>query len=82
MTDLQRLCAYGALLNAALYMIGVFVVAYRADNKVALILVLATAGVSFLSYSVQMWAPESKTAIALSLISILVGLAAGIALLW
>lgn len=79
--------AWGALINSALYVVGVFVVAILDHNDVAAILAIATVGLNFLAYTVQIaispQSPPGARILALALVawSIVTGIGAGFALI-
>jgi len=79
---LNNLLAAGAIVNSALYLTGVFVAAAMYGHKTAVVLAIAAAGVTFVSYSAQVLTPERRGLCAgLSIGSSAIGLIAGLALL-
>jgi hypothetical protein len=79
--------AAGALINSALYVAGVFIFAILNHNQVAAVLAIATVGLNFLAYTVQIamspQSPPGARIIALALVawSIVTGILAGFALI-
>lgn len=83
MTDDQRLLAVGSYINSALYCAGVFVAGMVTGNALAWRLALVTAGLNFIAYFLQicaryvpLWAQLASVGV-----TIIVGIAAGVALL-
>lgn len=87
----QILLGACAALNSALYLIGITVISELTGHHLPAILAVATAGICFLSYSFQIatagdnavvppWL--TRTTIIITALSSIVGLAAGIALMW
>ncbi len=73
--------AVGAIVNSALYLCGVLAVALIFDQKIAMLLAIVAMGLTFLSYSGQFrygWRGFSK---AVSALSIIAGILAGVFLL-
>jgi hypothetical protein len=83
MTEDQRLLVIGAYINSALYCAGVFVAGILLSHPLAWQLALATVGVTFLSYFAQLAAQylQPWVLVAFVLITILLGIAAGVVLL-
>lgn len=82
MTADQRLLAIFAGVNSALYLAGVFVAGLVLGNHGAVYAVIATAGVTFLSYVFQLgWGEKRKACVVVSLATIVAGAASGILLL-
>lgn len=83
MTEDQRILVCGLFLNSALYFTLVFVAGLVMRNDYAWKLAIAGVGFTFLCYLFQVVAPEQRgiagTAVASSIV---VGILAGLALLW
>lgn len=77
--DNLPLIFHGALVHGALYLLMAFIGGIVENNPLAWKLAIAAAGVSYLSYSVQ--SVDERAGNIFVLISILLGAAAGIALL-
>lgn len=82
MTDMQKILAYGLFINSALYLVGVFVAGMRFHNDFAWKMALASAGFTYVGYMVQfLELPRAVSGTAVTF-SVVLGLAAGLALLW
>lgn len=81
MTADQRFLAIGIYINSALYLSGVFVAGLIVRNQLAWKLALVTAGLSYLSYTVQVLKPEPRRDTANVLVSAFTGAAAGLSLI-
>jgi len=76
---MTHLLLAGALTYGALYSIFVFVAGFRTENALAWHLIIAAAGLSYFSFAIQEVSPGAGRFFVM--LSILVGAAAGIALL-
>jgi hypothetical protein len=81
-TQSQILLGWGAILNAMLYLAGVFAMAAALNDRLAGILAIATAGATFLSYSFRLTAAGAWLQYTLHLGSWALGIAAGLSLLY
>ena len=85
MSDAEReqLCAIGILVSSTVYLVLVTIAATIDPHPWALRLAIATAGVNYLSYFVQMQPkPCMPFVLSLVVLSVVCGAAAGINLLW
>ena len=78
MTDQQKLIEIAGIINSALYLIGVTFLGLYTYHLYASYTAVATFGICYFSYLAQALAPNSITAISVTILSILTGLAAGI----
>lgn len=81
MTDQQKLVEIAGIINSALYLTGVALLGVYTSHLPASYLAVATFGICYFSYLAQAMAPGSITAIGVTVLSILTGLAAGIMVL-
>ncbi len=72
----------GLLINSAIYVVGVMAAGIAYDKRVAVYLAITTAGLNYLAYGVQLAEAPNIVSIALVLLTVAVGLAAGLALLF
>jgi hypothetical protein len=79
MTELQRIFAFGVMLNSALYLEACFMAGLFLSNPVAWRLAIAAMGVTYLSYSTQFVEHWSRRYLLIA--SIVLGAAAGLSLL-
>ena len=77
--DLMDYRYAGALLNSAIYLVGCFIAGLYTAHPWSWKLALAAMGVTYLSYIVQI--STHRLANAVTLVSIVIGLASGISLL-
>lgn len=78
----QKFAVIGGQVNAALYLVMVFVAGLLTGNGAAWRLAIATAGVVYLSYLAHMAWPDTRTDHGLLGGTIVLGAAAGLALLF
>lgn len=80
--DFKPFLLVGLLLNSALYLTGVFVAGMMTHDGAAWKLALVAAGVSYLSYSMQIYGAGRNACATVVVISVLAGAAAGLLLLF
>lgn len=81
MTDLQRIYAFGLIVNSALYLAAVFVAGLLTQNAWAWQAAIGTMGVTYLSYAAHL-VERPRAARSLASLSILTGVVAGLRLLF
>lgn len=81
MSDIQKMLANWAGINSAIYCISVFMAGIYFGNPWAWKLAIATMGICFLSYSLQMWYGGTTLVKIVVLVSITTGAVAGLSLL-
>ena len=78
----QIVIAVGALVNSALYLSFVAVLGFLYANPVAALMSVAAMGVAFLGYSHRLCSANATVTNALTALSWILGVAAGLWLLW
>lgn len=81
MSDLQKMLANWAGINSALYCLCIFTAGMYFNNPWAWKMAIATLGICFLSYSLQMWYGNTMLVKIVVLVSISTGTIAGLSLL-
>lgn len=82
MTDYQQFYYTGAIINSAVYILVVALAGIIGGDHAVIVLAASTAGVAFLSYCAQLLRPSSQAALALSIVSNVLSIGAGVVLVW
>lgn len=80
LTETQRLIAWGAIINSALYLVGLFSAGAILGVKWAAVLAIASAGATYLAYCVRLDWPQSAAGGLINLLAIALASTGGVVL--